>query len=97
MKMKMTKVLSRIFQLRSMFLHRLLILLPINVAFFDALHSLINDLLGFKDDVNSRLSSLEMQMTSLLSHFPSTPPSSSHDDDWDRTLLLHLYTTFHNI
>lgn len=60
----------------------------INGVILDAIHSLGNDVRGprdkvrsHRDKVNSRLSTLEMQMTSLLAHFPSTPPFSPHDDD----------------
>ncbi|MBA0626903.1 hypothetical protein Godav_004483 [Gossypium davidsonii] len=45
----------------------------INVAILDVLHSLSNEIWGFRYEVNTRLSSLEMQMTSLLAHHPSTP------------------------
>ncbi|MBA0784466.1 hypothetical protein Gotri_026677 [Gossypium trilobum] len=59
----------------------------INGVILDAIHSLSNDGRGLRDEVqshrdevNSRLSTLEMQMTSLLAHFLSTPPFSPHDD-----------------
>ncbi|KAK5775508.1 hypothetical protein PVK06_043405 [Gossypium arboreum] len=53
----------------------------INSVILDAIHSLSNNIQGLREDVNSRLSTLEMQMTSLLARFPSTPPFSPHHDD----------------
>ncbi|KAK5772043.1 hypothetical protein PVK06_048304 [Gossypium arboreum] len=46
----------------------------INGAILDALHSLSNNLRGYRDVVNTMLLSLEMQMASLLAHYPLTPP-----------------------
>ncbi|MBA0573517.1 hypothetical protein Golob_000789, partial [Gossypium lobatum] len=41
----------------------------------------LHGLLCRMEDVNSRLSTLDTQMASLLARFPSTPPFSPHHDD----------------
>ncbi|KAK5825940.1 hypothetical protein PVK06_020827 [Gossypium arboreum] len=53
----------------------------INVAILDILYSLSNNIWGFRYEVNTRLSSLEMQMTSLLAHHPLSPPFFPSDDN----------------
>ncbi|KAK5839580.1 hypothetical protein PVK06_008383 [Gossypium arboreum] len=42
----------------------------VTITLFDAIYSLNNDARGLREDVNSRLSTLEAQMMSLLAHFP---------------------------
>ncbi|KAK5840133.1 hypothetical protein PVK06_009012 [Gossypium arboreum] len=59
----------------------------VNSAILDAIHLLSNYVRGLKDevrsyreDVNTRLPTLEAQMASLVAHSLSTPPFSTSDD-----------------